>query len=98
MGNPRAVNALRRWCDSLAPDIVFLSETKINKLVAENLKISLGFSNSFGVSSVGLSGGLCIFWNNDNVSFTLVSYSQHHICGDVTHVSGRSWRFIGVYG
>lgn len=57
------------------PAYCLLSETKINKTVAENLKKknTLGFSNSFGVSSVGLSRGLLIFWKMDNVNFSLYS-------------------------
>ncbi|XP_021759621.1 uncharacterized protein LOC110724507 [Chenopodium quinoa] len=97
LANSRAVRALRKWCNPLVPDILFLSETKINKIIAENKKHQLGFQYSFSVSSVGLSGGLCIYWN-DSIDFSLVSYSQNHICGDVKTDSGTCWRFVGLYG
>ncbi|XP_021771837.1 uncharacterized protein LOC110735976 [Chenopodium quinoa] len=93
----RAVRELRMWCSSLVPDILFLSETKVNKSIVENNKISFNFPYSFGVSSIGRSGGLCIYWR-DCIDFTLVSFSQNHICGDVKHESGVSWRFVGLYG
>jgi hypothetical protein len=40
-------------------------ETQVHKSRVEGLKNSLGFDNSFVVSSNGRSGGLGIFWNND---------------------------------
>lgn len=98
LGNPRTVRQIRRWYSSLAPDMLFLSETKIKKEVAEKLKERVGFSNAIGVSSIGLSGGLCLMWNEDSISFTLVSFSQNHICGDIISKGGKRWRFIGLYG
>ncbi|XP_056695804.1 uncharacterized protein [Spinacia oleracea] len=97
-GNPRSVNALRNWCATLAPDLVFLSETKIHRKAAKKAKHRLGYSCAFGVSSIGLSGGLCVYWKGENITFNLVSFSQNHICGDVIVSSDRSWRFIGIYG
>lgn len=96
MGNPWSVRQLRRWSASYAPDILFLSETMINKTDAEGLKSRLGFSNAVGVSSSGRAGGLCVYWKEE-VLFSLVSFSQHHICGDVDD-GGKKWRFVGIYG
>lgn len=98
IGNPRAVRALRNWCSSFGPDLLFISETKINKETVEKLKDKFGFDNAIGVSSRGLSGGLCMFWKSESVSFNLISLSQHHIAGDVVTSEGLSWRFIGLYG
>ncbi|XP_056685630.1 uncharacterized protein [Spinacia oleracea] len=97
IGNPRAVRALRNWCSSFGPDLLFISETKINKETVEKLKDKFGFDNAIGVSSRGLSGGLCMFWKSESVSFNLISLSQHHIAGDVVTSEGLSWRFIGLY-
>lgn len=74
-GNPRLVRALRQWCISLGPDILFLSETKVHKNLVENKRGRLGYLNAFGVSSMGRVGGLCLFWKEDNVNFSLVSFS-----------------------
>ena len=99
LGNPRTVRQIKRWCTSFSPDMVFLSETKIKKEVAEQFKDRIGFSNALGVSSVGLAGGLCLMWNSTNVTFSLVSFSQNHICGDVVSKGDKKWRFIiGIYG
>lgn len=96
MGNPWSVRQLRKWSVTYAPDIIFLSETMIKKNTAEEVKHWLGFPNAFGVDSRGRSGGLCIYWQ-DKIKFSLVSFSQHHICGDVDDGS-KQWRFVGVYG
>lgn len=97
IGNPRTVHALWKWCASFAPVLVFLSETKTNNSRSESIKNSLGFNCAFGVSSVGKSGGLCFYWNSNNIDFDLVSYSANHICGKVSQ-GDVSWYFIGIYG
>ena len=68
----------------------------INKNDVEALKNRLGFHNAFGVASRGRAGGLCLYWMEE-VLFSLVSFSQHHIYGDVDD-GGKKWRFVGVYG
>lgn len=96
MGNPRSVRQLRKWSSCYAPDMVFLSETMINKMEAEALKDRLSFRFAFGVASRGRAGGLCLYWREE-ISFSLVSFSQHHICGDVLD-GDKKWRFVGLYG
>lgn len=96
MGNSWLVRQLRKWSSIFDPDIIFLSETMVNKQVAEAIKDCIGHRNAFGVASRGKAGGLCILWRED-VSFSLVSYSNHHICGDVGE-GDKKWRFVGVYG
>jgi len=64
---------------------------------AGELRWRLGFQNAFGVSSVGLSGGLVLLWKN-NVTVDLKSYSKFHIDVWVTMENGRQWRFTGFYG
>ncbi|XP_010666976.2 uncharacterized protein LOC104884079 [Beta vulgaris subsp. vulgaris] len=68
----------------------------ICKNAAELIKDKIGYKNAFGVTSQGRAGGLCIYWKEE-VDFSLVSFSSHHICGDI-RVEGQMWRFIGIYG
>lgn len=97
MGNPSLVRQLRKWCSKFAPSLLFLSETFVNKTIVEDLKDRFGFQNAFGVASRGNSGGLCLYWK-EGVAFSLISYSQNHICGDVNMGSKGIWRFVGIYG
>lgn len=89
---------MRRWFISLAPDTLFLSKTKIKKVVAESLKEKISFTNVIGDSSIGLARGLCLMWNNATISFSTTSYSQNHICGKVVSKGEVKWRFVGIYG
>lgn len=57
------------------------------KKSTEVIRWKLGCSNALGVDSNGRSGGLGIFWKDD-VDFSIVSWSGHHICGDVRGVGG----------
>lgn len=97
LGNPRTVHILRHWCRRFLPDMVFLSETMCSRRNVEDLRIRFGFANAFGVSSVGNSGGLCLFWR-EGLDFNLESYSAHHIIGKIVLNSGLSWDFCGFYG
>jgi hypothetical protein len=63
----------------------------------EGLKNSLGFDNSFAISSNGHSGGLGIFWNND-IKVDLLWYSQYHIDVILTEGANDPWRLTCVYG
>ena len=98
MGNPWSVRRLRKWSREVAPDLIFLSETMVNKERVESLKESIDCTNAFGVSSQGRAGGLCVFWRSEKIRFEIASFSQHHICGDVVTNNGAEWRFVGVYG
>ncbi|XP_021718562.1 uncharacterized protein LOC110686251 [Chenopodium quinoa] len=96
MGNPVTVRKLWKWSMHISPDLVFISETMISKEAVEMKKGRIGFSNAFRVASQGKSGGLCLFWNEEVTDFSLVSFSQNHICGDVNK-GEVTWRFVGIY-
>ncbi|XP_071683852.1 uncharacterized protein [Lolium perenne] len=98
-GRPETVREISDLVRLQRPSLVFLSETKMSDKKAQDLRWKFGFSNAFGVKSVGLSGGLCLYWNNDS-RVSLKSFSNSHIdvliqndeLGDV------EWRFTGFYG
>lgn len=61
-------------------------ETQVHKARVEGLRSTLGFDNAFSVSSLGRSGGLGLFWNNE-IKVELLPYSQYHI--DVVLTGGE---------
>lgn len=81
------------------PTLLFVMETKINAKRVEDLRYTR-FGSCFAVDSVGLSGGIGLFWSRD-VTVELRNYSNCHI--DVL-VNGNDqnssppWRFTGFYG
>jgi hypothetical protein len=77
-GRPEAVRDIRNIVDLHNPMVLFLSENKMSANRSQDLRWSLGFPNAFGVSSVGLSGGLLMLWKNE-VLMDLKTYSKYHI-------------------
>jgi hypothetical protein len=63
----------------------------------EQLKGTLGFDNSFAISSTGRSGGLGIFWM-DNIHLEILPYSQYHIDAIIKEGDNEPWRLTCVYG
>jgi hypothetical protein len=63
----------------------------------EGLSRSLGFHNCFAVSSLGRSGGLGLFWNNE-IKIEVLPYSQYHIDTIVTEQGQEPWRLTAIYG
>ncbi|XP_071681709.1 uncharacterized protein [Lolium perenne] len=83
--------------ETFRPSFLFLSETKMKDKHAQNFMLSLGYSGFFGVSSVGLSGGLALFWLQP---YTVQLKGLNSQCIDVgiKAENGDSWRASFVYG
>ena len=62
----------------------------------ESLKNTLGYDQSFAVSSSSHSGGLGLFWNN-NTRVEILPYSQYHIDAIVTENRREPRRLKCVY-
>lgn len=65
----------------------------------EKLQNTLGFAGCFAVNSVGLSGGIGLFWSQD-FEVELKNYSSGHIDTLVRRKgdAARQWRLTGFYG
>lgn len=64
MAAPATIRELHELCkaDKLA---IFLMETRAPKGRVQRMKRRLKFHKCFVVEPRGLSGGLCVFWNNE---------------------------------
>jgi hypothetical protein len=58
---------------------------------------SLGYSGCFAVSSVGLSGGLGLFWSSP-LAVSVRGFNNRCIGTLITPESGTEWRMTFVYG
>ncbi|TXG63812.1 hypothetical protein EZV62_010806 [Acer yangbiense] len=97
LGNPCTVAALKKLVKKHSPDLIFLSETKMERNRAEKIREALGYKGGFGVDSIGSSGGLLLLWNEDcNVS--VQSFSVGHIDVRIQVRDGPWWKFSGMYG
>ena len=97
LGNPRAFAALSRLLHKHSPDIVFVSETKLEGYKTGSSRSLLGYTQCFSVDSNGSSGGLLLLWKDTNV-VSVLSYSLGHIDARVCSDDGFCWRFTGMYG
>ena len=74
LGSPRTVHELSRLVRKYKPQILFISETKRNKLEMEGIKIKLQFDCCFVVDCVGRGGGLALLWMIDTM-IDILSYT-----------------------
>jgi hypothetical protein len=79
--------------------LLFVMETKISKNRLENLRGILGFAGCSAIGSVGLSGGIGLFWSAE-VDVDVKNFSSGHIDAMVQKRGQNSteWRFTGFYG
>ena len=99
LGNPEAVRELRSIVKLEGPSLVFVMETKIRGKRVEDLQHTLGLGGCFAVDSVGLSGGVGLFWSKD-VKVERKNYSTSHIDVLVQNKDMNTpvWRFTSFYG
>ncbi|CAN6299204.1 unnamed protein product [Urochloa humidicola] len=98
LGNSRTVCELCGLVQSLKPKIVFLSDTRMCASRVSSLRWRIGLRNCLPVSSVGLSGGLALFWD-ESIIITLLSQGDRYI--DVMiqeEPNAAPWRATFVYG
>ena len=74
LGNAPTVQELRELALKFAPRVLCILETQISQERAE----SLAYDSSFAVGSIGQSGGLVLYWNNE-IKVEILGYSQYHI-------------------
>lgn len=96
LGQPTTVPALCELVRARRPDVIFLFETLSFGVRLESLRVKLNFHSCFSVDCVGRSGGIAVLWNN-NISCSVLSYSQNHIDLLINDLLGN-WRLTGCYG
>lgn len=97
LGNPCSVQVLKDLVLIKRPKVDFLMETKVDSMMIEYVRSVLGFPCSFVVNSNGNSGGVALFWKDDN-SIRIVSSSSNYIDAIFNFDFLGSWRFTGFYG
>jgi exonuclease III len=97
LGNASAVRGLLDLQKRESPDILFLSETKMDWRRIERFRWSLQMPNVVVKDCMGYSGGLALFWKRD-VDITIKSISKYHIDALVKEEDGWVWRLTGIYG
>lgn len=95
---PSTVRELKELCKTHKPAILFLMETRASVGRIEKVRRRLHFQQCFSVDSIGLSGGLALFWNEE-VHVQIFSYCQNFIHSSVmVKDSGQVFDCTYVYG
>ena len=97
LGNGPAIHGLLDFQKKEDPDVLFLSETKLNEERLEWFRWKLGMPNMVVKNCEGQSGGLALFWKN-GVNLSAGLKSRYHIDAVITENDGSQWRFTGIYG
>lgn len=77
--------------------LLCIVETQIEGARVEALAGTLGFDNSYDVSSQGRSGGIGLFWNN-SIKVEILGYYVYHLDVSVEEQDAEKWRMTCVYG
>ncbi|KAK1618800.1 hypothetical protein QYE76_024317 [Lolium multiflorum] len=97
-GNGPAIRGLLDFQKTEDPDVLFLSETKMEKGRLDWLRWKMGMPHLLEKPCVGKSGGLAIFWKR-GIDVKLTGFmSKYHIDTEITEEDGFVWRFTGTRG
>ena len=97
LGNQPAVQGLKDLHKEEDPDVLFLSETKLDRKGMERLKMTLNMPNMVCKECEGRSGGLAILWKNEVNLVVRPVMSHYHIDVEITGDDGFVWRLTGMY-
>ena len=97
LGNRPAVRGLLELQKKEDPDILFLSETRMNKNKVERLCQTLGMPHLVYKVCAGKSGGLAMLRKRE-VNLSLRWLGRMHIDVTIEEVDGYKWRLTGIYG
>ena len=78
------------------PKLVFLMETKVEKVVLERIGRKIQFSNLFVVPRRNTGGGLALYWPAD-MNVDVQTFSVRHIDAIIDLGVNDAWRFTGFY-
>jgi hypothetical protein len=96
LGNRAAERGLLDVKKREIPDVLFLSETKLDKQRMQKFRWLLDMPNMAVYNCNGRSGGLALLWKRD-VDISVSDVNRLYIDANIS-VGNVVWRFTGVYG
>ena len=97
LGNPQIEDELIAFVSNKDPKIVFLMETKLEKIPMERIGRKVQFNNIFVMPHVNMAGGLALLWRKE-INLDIQTYSDRHIDAFIYHGVDDTWRLTGFYG
>ncbi|WVZ80053.1 hypothetical protein U9M48_027564 [Paspalum notatum var. saurae] len=92
------MNHLVRICVSTKAKLIFISETRKQKVNSKNLKSKLCFDHAHIVPSIGLSGGLWLLWKDEFDLKVIISSPNYILDKSVHQPSATSFTLVCIYG
>ena len=97
LGNPQTDQELRDLIRAQDPSVVFLTETRLDKVRLNEIRIRYKFGGLIEVSKESRGGGIAIFWKAEYDLF-VDTYSVNHIDAIVNKGKEGECRFTRFYG
>ena len=94
LGNPRIEDELVALVSNKGPKLVFLMETKVEKVILDLICRKIHFANLFVVPFHNQGGGIALFWPAD-MTIDVQSLSNRHIDAIIDHGVVEAWQFMG---
>lgn len=79
------------------PTMVVLVETHLSGEQAEKVCDKIGFSGKMRVEAQGFSGGIWMFWKDEEISVTSFGSHSQHITVEIKKLGEEPWLFSAVY-
>ena len=95
--NPQTEDELIALVSNKDPKIVFLMETKLEKIPMERTGCKMQFNNIFVMPCVNMVGGLALLWREE-INLDIQTYSNRHIDAFINHGVDDAWWFTSFSG
>ncbi|KAF7814810.1 putative LRR receptor-like serine/threonine-protein kinase [Senna tora] len=80
------------------PNVIFISETRIEGSRADNVINAIGFEGRFKVDLIGYAGGLWVLWDTNNIRLSVVGHTFQEIHAVMEESSSASQRLNLIRG
>jgi exonuclease III len=98
LGNPCTVRELLLLIKEQEPSVLFLSETRLDSIGVERLRVTTKFDSAFCVPRKDTGGGLAVLWRA-KMDVKLNTSSRNHIDVDVVNMhTCKGFCLTGFYG
>ena len=97
LGNLWTIQSLHKLVREQAPDVCFLTETRLGRGGFEKHCGDLPFKSKFIVKKPNLGGGLALLWREE-LTLDVINFIDNHILAKVVEDDGFVWYLIGFYG
>ena len=97
LGNAAAIRALMDVLRRPKPDVIFLSETHLDRYPAECLCRQMGMDFIIVQASDGRKGGILLVWRKE-INVHQIFACPSYIDVRIVEEANKEWRFTGMYG